>query len=509
MQDDRLLTPDHLTTGHPRVTKDGGHYTIKGAVLQGGNWDLDRVIIHNLSLEDCHLDAPITLRSVQNLALLRVQNLQREFKSENPDSPADFDVQLLNSLASLELSGTSNVYMKFSIKSITDCNISGAIEKLAIVATRFDRSLTISELHTNDIRFANCGFTDSLNITKLRADWLVFRNCSLGSPTILQGVEGHKDGLNLLIDSCSVVNGVVSLSEIEADVVFLCGLRIQNGATVSLIRVNAARFLDWSHINIDESARLEFRHTPLFVSYFDRTQLDQVHIGDDCWNESDRGTKLYLHTVLASATNGTVQIRPIQVEYWPVSLRISEAIQSTHAHYSQLIKYYEDRRNFGLAEKFYVGEMDMVRWRLSTSKNKTYAWIQRNVSVIGLYRLLSVYGSNYRRAFLSLVFTTFGFAVIFFFTGLDCTKDAIGCKPIGYSQNLGGNFFAQIQSIGSDLLKAAIYILDVATLQKDITYRPANPFGSVVRTAVIVVFASQVTLLVFALRRRFRRAMSI
>jgi hypothetical protein len=153
--------------------------------------------------------------------------------------------------------------------------------------------------------------------------------------------------------------------------------------------------------------------------------------------------------------------------------------------------------------------MHMLRWKLSTSKIKAFAWVQRNISAIGLYWLLSVYGSNYRRALLSLLFMTFGFAVLFILTGLDCTKDAIGCKPIGYSSNSGGSLFLKFQNVGSDLSKAAVYILDVATLQKDLTYRPASLFGNVVRSAVIVAFASQVALLVFALRRQFRRATSI
>jgi hypothetical protein len=254
---------------------------------------------------------------------------------------------------------------------------------------------------------------------------------------------------------------------------------------------------------------MEFRNTPLCVSYFARTPLDRVEIGVGCWDGKSDATKLYVHTVLKYGTTEKVQFRPVQFGNWPISLPMSEVIQHTRENYSQLVKYYEERRDFELAEKFYIGEMHMLRWKLSTSKSKSLAWAQRNISAIGLYWLLSVYGSNYRRALLSLVFMTFGFAVLFMLTGLDCSKDAIGCSPVGNFSNLGGNVFANFRNVGSDLLKAVVYVLDVATLQKDLTYRPAGLASNIVRSTVVVAFAAQVALLVFALRRQFRRATSI
>ena len=89
----------------------------------------------------------------------------------------------------------------------------------------------------------------------------------------------------------------------------------------------------------------------------------------------------------------------------------SEGIERTLENYSQLVKYYEDRREFGLAELFHVGEMDMVRWRRTSSRNRLAAWFERNVSAIGLYRLCSMYGSSYLRALTVLVALSIVFAL--------------------------------------------------------------------------------------------------
>lgn len=508
MEEDQLLTPQRLRDGHPCVQEDKFRYNVKGAMLQGGSWNLEGLQIRELNLEDCQLLSPIKLRLDPALQALRIHNLSGAFKSEHPLSPADLQVETTANLARIELSGTSNISMMLSTISVVDCDVSGAIEKLAFVSTQFRGKVTVSQLRTDDIRFGVCQFEDRLDISGLRSDWLVFHMCQLGRRVSLLGIEGHKNELKLSIDSCTAIGEFLSLVEIEADAIFLSGLRIKSEASVSLLRVNAKRFLDWSHVELDKSARIEFRHTPLCVSYFARTPLERVEIGVGCWDGNDDATKLYVHNVLKSGTADKVQFRPVQFGNWPISLPMSEVIQHTRENYSQLVKYYEERRDFELAEKFYIGEMHMLRWKLSTSKNRMLALFQRNISAIGLYWLLSVYGSSYRRALLSLLCMTLGFAVLFMVTGLDCTNGAIGCGQISYP-NVGGDNFANFRKVGSDLSSAIAYVLDVATLQKELAYRPKGLLSNFVRSAVIVAFASQVALLVFALRRRFRRATSI
>jgi hypothetical protein len=228
MQDDQLLTPQRLRDGHACVHQDGFRYDIKGALLQGGSWNLEGLQIRELNLEDCQLLSPVTLRLDRAIQALRIHSVHTVFKSEHPLNPADFLVETTANLARFELSGTSNLSMMLSVKTIGDCNVSGSIEKLSFVSTQFTGNVVISQLHTDDLRFGVCNFEDRLDVSGLRTDSLVFHMCRLGRRVSLLGIEGRKKGLKLSIDSCSAFGEFFSFVEIEAEAIFLSGLRIQN-----------------------------------------------------------------------------------------------------------------------------------------------------------------------------------------------------------------------------------------------------------------------------------------
>ena len=173
--------------------------------------------------------------------------------------------------------------------------------------------------------------------------------------------------------------------------------------------------------------------------------------------------------------------------------------------YRRLIINFEKARAYDLVEECTIGEFEMKRRDpsrflfvgLLAPLYKRFPllrrWIGEQVSVVGIYRLASVYGTSYYRALSVLGFLLIGFGVLF--------STVVDIKPV----NVNAISICGQSSAREALCAGLTHAVEVAALQKDLLYVPASSSGRMTEVLEQVLVAGQVALLLFALRRRFRR----
>lgn len=171
-------------------------------------------------------------------------------------------------------------------------------------------------------------------------------------------------------------------------------------------------------------------------------------------------------------------------------------------NYRQLVLNHEARRNYELAENFHVGEMEMAR--LAAIASSGWGLYLGRLNSFGLYRVLSVYGTSYHRATVVLCGLLLLFAALFLFNGIQVKEskrvvdyELCWCLP---SSQLEWAAFAH------DYGASVGMTLSIATLQKERPLEPLGTGGSLLASALLLTASAQAALLLFALRRRFRRA---
>lgn len=181
--------------------------------------------------------------------------------------------------------------------------------------------------------------------------------------------------------------------------------------------------------------------------------------------------------------------------------------EETAIAYRRLIINFEKARSYDLAEDCTIGEFEMKRRdpsrfifakRLESLYDRFprfRRWVGEWLSVVGIYRLASVYGTSYQRAGVVLVLLLLGFVLAF------ATIIGIHSLPSNPSAISTCSQLSPAQALCSGLVHA----LEVATLQREVLYKPDSPLGRIVEIFEQVFIAGQAALLLFALRRRFRR----
>jgi hypothetical protein len=178
--------------------------------------------------------------------------------------------------------------------------------------------------------------------------------------------------------------------------------------------------------------------------------------------------------------------------------------------YRQLVKHYEERRDFESAERFYVSEMELRRSLLgmpiyeSGMSARVFLWIRRKFNFYSLYRLSSLYGTRYFQAIGVLLLLIAGGTQILMFTGIkpsEENKDA-GRHEIDYLL-----FSAESRPTSEHVLRdywdSFTYTVDSVTLQKNKNFEPN--LGKVAQIIIFLSVAAQGAMFLLALRRRFKR----
>lgn len=181
--------------------------------------------------------------------------------------------------------------------------------------------------------------------------------------------------------------------------------------------------------------------------------------------------------------------------------------EETAIVYRRLITNFEKARAYDLAEDCTIGEFEMKRRdpsRFIFAKRlgwlygrfpRFMRWLGEHLSVVGIYRLASIYGTSYQRAGVVLVLLIASFVLVF--------AMIIGIHPLLLSAGTISTC-GQLNPAQA-LCSGLVHALEVATLQRDVLYKPDSSLGRLVEILEQVFIAGQAALLLFALRRRFRR----
>jgi len=190
--------------------------------------------------------------------------------------------------------------------------------------------------------------------------------------------------------------------------------------------------------------------------------------------------------------------------------------------YRRMVKNFETNRQYALAEDCFIGEMEMrrlnprnfpfARYAGSFYKEHRWAsWLGKQCSFTNFYRVLSDYGSSYRRALFALLGLLFLFALLLPTFGLRMSpgspaQAAPGTpEPAEISWRSAWANPPRISQSWGTLRAGLLASIEIATFQKSPARVPANGSARLVAAVETVVIPGQLAIFLLALRRRFRR----
>jgi uncharacterized protein YjbI with pentapeptide repeats len=177
-------------------------------------------------------------------------------------------------------------------------------------------------------------------------------------------------------------------------------------------------------------------------------------------------------------------------------------------NYSQLVLNYERKRDFETAEDFHVGEMEMRRKKKGLKS--PHGWkrkLRETLNSYSVYRALNNYGTSYWQALIVLVGMILFISWIFLFTGLQPARDYSGSsnRILDYDFALNPSRWVSLGQFISDYFKSVSFTLSTITFQRERTYEPAGDLSRLWLSIASVALASQIALILLAIRRRFKR----
>ncbi|MBN2288086.1 MAG: pentapeptide repeat-containing protein, partial [Candidatus Glassbacteria bacterium] len=172
-------------------------------------------------------------------------------------------------------------------------------------------------------------------------------------------------------------------------------------------------------------------------------------------------------------------------------------------NYSQLVLNHEKKRDFLSAHEFRIGEMEARRKDIGARAGPRWRKVREWLNAYALYGFLSNYGTSYWRALLVLALMLLAFAGLFFFSGFrPLSPEGAPLAAVSYDWSLDPG---PLRQAIHDFWKAVLFALSVLTLQRGRFYVPAGELTQVWIFLAAIFFYSQVTLLLLAVRRRFKQ----
>ncbi len=213
--------------------------------------------------------------------------------------------------------------------------------------------------------------------------------------------------------------------------------------------------------------------------------------------KNDRGLAVFEETIPLEHWRGRELQRDGQRDY-----RAVEQI------YQQLKKSYDSRLDYGTANDFHFGEMEMKRLAAPTGGLLLglRQWLRPRLSLVALYRYASDYGNSYVKPMLLLLGTLVLFAALLPLPGAGLKRG--GADPAETytsawrtGQTAGQNLWREICLAGKSVLTS----LDTAALQRNPEYAPAYPWGRVLAIIETALTSTLLALFLLAIRRQFKR----
>ena len=174
--------------------------------------------------------------------------------------------------------------------------------------------------------------------------------------------------------------------------------------------------------------------------------------------------------------------------------------------YQQLKKNYDSRLDYGTANEFHFGEMEMKRLAVPTAGRLLWLrqWWHPRLSFVALYRWASDYGNSYRKPLAWLAFFLLLFAVVFPLPGVvrqGETKAESYVSRWDFQKGYGENLWAEMDMFANGLIAS----VDAAEFQRSPKVEPARRVGWLMARFETVLTSSLFALFLLAMRRQFRR----
>ncbi len=501
---------------HPMVQRNGSELIVPDCILVGDRWDFTGTGVQRATFTNCLLEKPITMVFADGFHGVSFEGLGLDstFQDAKADSiGVNITVRIPNRISDLDIRGVEPLTWRIEANFIESCHLSGTFANIEVSAGQLQK-LDVVELSAAKLQFGNCSFGQTMTIRGINVGCISFGASSFPANVILENIAAiHGESVcELLFSPGAHIRNTFLLSKCKFSALVIRGAHFAASGKISIEDVRCTSTFDWSALVFEPGGRLNFLRTPLADSLCIKTKIetDNITFGPGCWRASRNGTRLLGDHIANASPAKILRLRRAIGDCEAIQIERQEAIQHTLENYSALVKYHEDRREFALAELFHVGEMEMMRLRRATSANYLVSWCQKNVSFIGLYQLCSLYGSSYGRALGVLVGMIFILAFFFMLNGVGCYQEGLACSGFKYSFTLGGGPATPgVIDALHDFWRSLVYVVEVAALQKDPTFIPTTSFGRLVRALVPVMIAGQIALLIFALRRNFRRTSSV
>ncbi|HWU52666.1 MAG TPA: hypothetical protein VN153_07595 [Tahibacter sp.] len=394
---------------------------------------------------------------------------------------------------------------------------------------KFDRDFVLRNSSCDfQIGFQDCEFLSGLRFWRLGGAGVEFHSCTfhrgfeivpsgdedltISFPfSVLKGVcvIGHRRFFSerLPIRSLGTYHAVIDkessleIYHLSCTDMDLGGLILREKAAVTLVNVRGKerhspyRWLNFQDLKTVEKASIALRGVALYGVRLGGTNLEKVDFSESDWPVIDGRSGIHdeidLRQGIAAAKNpGDLDV-------------LVGKMERTAESYRQLVVNFEAKRNYELAESFHVGEMEMARLKAEAAISKRVGRWARCLNGYRLYRFLSKYGTSYHRAASVLVVLLLGFSVLFLFNGYKIRDGGAVNYDIAACERCQR---VSLADVASDYSGSLAMTLSIATLQKERHADPSGATGSILSTAVLVVVSAQLALLLFAIRRRFRRA---
>lgn len=160
--------------------------------------------------------------------------------------------------------------------------------------------------------------------------------------------------------------------------------------------------------------------------------------------------------------------------------------------YRQLKKNFDNRAEYQEADRFYVGEMRMRLKELSSSKS--FSWEKQ---ILNIYKYISFFNTKPQRALGVLIIIILLSTIIYLFTFAWDNIYTFAQHPIS-------NFFSHLTDIGNVIAYSITSSVPVLKQSKELV-AAANTCSRVVNAIQVFISIIIWTLLVLAIRRKFKR----
>lgn len=374
---------------------------------------------------------------------------------------------------------------------------------LSCVGSRFENGLQIRE-------FESTGPRPEVDL----------RNVQIGGRLVLDKMKVNSDGNDdghglakgqLRCDRLVLLdNSTADVQEIDTDLCSFDAAKLGVASRVEFRDMNPGLGA-WTRLDLGRDSRISFDRVDLSQAVFFFSPLDRLQLYSVGWQTGGQRPPLFSDGEPAfalEAFNQTINKGPLSSQG---DSQREALLQRTIENYRQLVQNFEAKRDFSAAEEMHFFEMEAVR-RLKRvqSRNRLAKLMRPMLCAEWAYLILSRYGTSYLRAAGVLVAMLLLATATFMMLGLqriDCVSAP--CPSLRYELISPEKMTAEsLGNLGSDAVRVAAYVVSVATLQKEVEFRPNSVPGRLLQAILPIALLGQTALLLLALRRRFRRGAS-